>query len=45
MIWYTGGEGGLTWEHGAVMVTGLAGGIAAAVIVVLCIYYKHLSRH
>ena len=33
------------WEHGTVLVTGLAGGIVAAVIVVLCMYYRHLSRN
>ena len=33
------------WEHGTVLVAGLAGGVVAAVIVVLCIYHRHLSRH
>ena len=42
---HTGGEGGLTWEHGTLLVAGLAGSVVAAVIVVLCIYHRHLSRN
>ena len=47
-IWYTGDEGGLTWEHGTVLIAGFAGGVGvavAAVTVVLCIYHRHLFTH
>ena len=48
MNFIIGGEGGLTWEQGTVLVAGFAGGVGvtvAAVTVVLRIYHRRLSRH